>query len=153
MKSKEIVCEYLFYRYRNSDSIRWVKIPLVEVRMKSSAVEYGSVALVDSGSDRTFVSRDEAQLLGLKPRTNRDGTPITSEAIGAGATFVCDIMILPEMWVMRHGEPFQDFHGMTVWVPRSSDDIPYTILGRDYVFKRFEISFHEGRRKIAFKRT
>ena len=152
LPSKVIVCDYLFYRLRASSETRWVKLPLVEIRMKSPSAEHGSVGLVDSGSDRTFVPRQEAELLGLKPQTIAAGVNRSAEALGAGGSFACDIMTLPEMRLMWHGNSFQDFHGLAVWVPRKNGDIPYTIIGRDIVFKRFEISFNENRRKLTFKR-
>lgn len=153
LNSKVIVCDYLYYRLHIKDSVKWVKLPLVEIRMKSPSAEYGSVGLVDSGSDRTFVPREEAELLGLKPQTLADGTKRTTEALGAGGSFACEIMSLPEMRLMRHGAQFQDFHGLPVWVPKKNEDIPYTIIGRDSVFKRFEISFNEPHRKITFRRV
>ena len=138
--SKVIVCDYLYYRLRGSESVRWVKLPLVELK-KSPSAEYGSVGLVDSGSDRTFVPRQEAGLLGLKPQTVAGGTVRSAEALGAGGSFACDIMTLPEMSLMWHGHPFQDFHGMAVWVPRKNEDIPYTIIG--------EISCSRGSRLLS----
>ena len=150
---KPIVCEYLFYKLHGSHSVKWIKIPLVEIRLKSKEAEFGSVALVDSGSDRTFLPRQEAELLGLKPQIGQNGEPVKVEAIGAGGSFPCDVMTLPDLRLMHHGKPFQDFHGLNVWVPNMTEDIPYAILGRDYVFHRYEIAFDEGRRKISFRKV
>ena len=153
INSKVVVCDYLHYRLHAKDSVRWVKLPLVELRMRSPSAEFGSVGLVDSGSDRTFVPKEEAELLGLKPQTLTDGTKRIAEALGAGGSFLCEIMALPEMRLMWHRVQFQDFHGLSVWVPQKNEDIPYTIIGRDIVFKRFEISFNESHRKITFRRV
>lgn len=152
LTGKTIVCEYLYYKFGSSKLTRWIKLPLVELRMKSPTVEYGSIGLVDSGSDKTFVPKEEADLLGLKPLM-KGSKPMTGEAVGAGGSFMCEIMILPEMRLMRHGVPFHSFHGLNVWVPQKTGDVPYSIIGRDSIFHGFEITFDEGRKRITFKRA
>jgi len=31
--------------------------------------------------------------------------------------------------------------------------LPYVVLGRNYLFKRFDITFYENRHKMSFQRT
>jgi len=123
----------------------------VEVKLKSPSAEYGSIGLVDSGSDKTFIQKQEAELLSLQP-VMRNGEPLKSSATGAGGTLGCSIMLLPELKLMREGVPFCTFHSLQVWVPDEESAIPYSIIGRDTAFHRFEIAFDEGRKKITFKR-
>jgi hypothetical protein len=152
LTDKRIICDYLLYRFHKEDSYQWVKLPLVEVKVRSPQAEYGSIALVDSGSDRTFLPREEADLLGLKPQM--DGNePLKADAVGAGGEFPCDIMTLPELQLMKHGRPFCSFRGQSVWVPRNDTAIPYAIVGRDTAFRRFQITFDENRRRVIFART
>lgn len=146
-----IVCKYLFYRLRSPKSFTWIKLPLVEVKLKSASAEYGSIGLVDSGSDKTFIQKQEADLLSLKP-IMRDDKPVRSSATGAGGNLDCTIMILPELRLMKEGVPFCTFRSLQVWVPDAESAIPYSIIGRDTAFHRFEIAFDEGRKKITFKR-
>jgi hypothetical protein len=151
IKDNRIVCDYLFYQLRGEKSFVWLRYPLVEVRVRSPQAEYGSIGLVDSGSDRTFVQKEEAVLLGLKPLMNGD-KPRKETAIGAGGELTCNLMTLPELQLMKHGRPFCSFRGLTVWVPDIESAIPYSIIGRDTAFKRFRITFDEGRRQIIFNR-
>jgi hypothetical protein len=152
LTDKKVVCDYLFYRLRSGSSFAWVKLPLVEIKVRSGSVEYGTIGLVDSGSDRTFMQRQEADLLGLKPQMDGD-KPLTAKAVGAGGEFDCDIMSLPELQLMKHGRPFCSFRGLSVWVPRTESAIPYAIIGRDTGFRRFQVMFDEGRRRITFTRA
>jgi hypothetical protein len=152
LTDKKVVCEYLFYRLHGKKSYNWVKLPLVEIKLRSAQAEYGSIGLVDSGSDKTFIQKQEADLLGLKS-VMRGDEPATGEAIGAGGELPCDIMTLPELQLMKHGMPFCSFRGLSVWVPKREGAIPYSIIGRDTAFRRFEIAFDEGRKRMTFKRT
>ena len=152
LKDRRIVCDYLFYRLYSEKSFMWVKLPLVEIKVRSKEVEYGSIGLVDSGSDKTFIQKQEADLLDLKPQKWGDKTA-TGDAVGAGGEFPCDIMTLPELQLMKNGRPFCSFRGLTVWVPRTEAAIPYSIMGRDTAFKRFHITFSEGQKRITFSRA
>lgn len=148
-----ITSPYLFYRLRGSkNNIKWVKIPVVEVYLRSSSVEYTSIALVDSGSDRTFIQKQEADLLKLQPVRDNSGNLVTSEAVGAGGKIPCKIMVLPELTLRSKARPFCTFLGRQVWVPDNEGTIPLSILGRDTVFKRFDITFREGKQTIIFRR-
>lgn len=151
LTDKIVVCDYLFYRLRGESSFNWVRLPLVEIKVRSPNAEYGTIGLVDSGSDKTFMQKQEADLLGLKPLKWGDELAM-GDAVGAGGEFPCDIMKLPELQLMKHGVPFCSFRGLNVWVPRTETAIPYAIIGRDTAFRRFEIAFNEGRKKVTFKR-
>src|SRR5712691_3304130 len=88
-----IVCSYLYYKELHaSGETRWVKLPVVAIDLKSEHARYVTVALVDSGAERTFLQKQDAELLELKPVKKKDGTNWSGEALGAGATFTCDIM-------------------------------------------------------------
>lgn len=152
LTNKRIECDYLLYRLRDTQSFTWVRLPLVEIKVRSAQAEYGSIGLVDSGSDKTFVQKQEADLLGLKPQMDGD-KPLKAEAVGAGGEFPCDVMTLPELQLMKHGKPFCSFRGLSVWVPRTEGVIPYSIIGRDTAFRRFHITFQEGRKKVIFNRV
>jgi|SRR5712692_824969 len=148
-----IVCQYLYYKERHSSGeVRWVKLPVVAIDLKSQRAHYVTVALVDSGAERTFLQKQDAELLELKPLKNQDGTNRSAEALGAGATFTCDIMIVPELRLMKGDDSFHTFRSVQVWVPRDLDKIPISILGRDTVFRHFDITFQEGRKQISFRR-
>ena len=147
-----IECDYLFFRFRRSQSYDWVKLPSVEIKLRPQAAEFSSFALVDSGSNVTMLMKQQAELLALKPAI-RGGKPMTSEITGAGGKFDAEVLVTPELDVMKHGVPFAAFRGRQVYVPRQEDAIPYAILGRDTIFHRFVVSFDDNRQKVIFRRV
>ena len=52
---------------------------------------------------------------------------------------------------MSGGKIFSDFRNLMVLVPSRERDLPYVILGRDTVFKRFHITFKENIKKFVIK--
>ncbi len=147
-----IVCQYLYYKERySSGEMRWVKLPVVAIDLKSEHAHYVTVALVDSGAERTFLQKQDAELLELTTVKNQDGTNKTAVALGAGARFTCDIMVVPELRLMKGNDSFHTFRSVQVWVPDDVDKIPISILGRDTVFRHFDITFQEGRKQISFR--
>ncbi len=129
-----------------------MKLPVVPIDLVSPAAHYITLALVDSGSDRTFLQKQDSEVLQLKLVKEKDGSSRSATAVGAGAAFTCDIMVVPELSLMQKSRPFCTFRSLQVWVPREYDKIPISILGRDSVFRRFDITFQEGRKQLAFRR-
>jgi hypothetical protein len=56
------------------------------------------------------------------------------------------------MLLMKNVAPFATFTATRAWVPEREGMIPYDILGRDTVFSRLAVTFHEGRQKMTFRR-
>ena len=42
---------------------------------------------------------------------------------------------------------------VAVHIPKEEGKLPYVILGRDHVFPKFDIAFHESSRKFTFTRV
>lgn len=149
---KVIECPYLHYPWRRKDGVRWVKLPTVETYLRSGEAEFTSFALVDSGAIASFIQKEEADLLGLKPQKDASGKEVTAEAEGAGGEFKCYEVVVPELTVRKNGVPFQSYRGRQVLVPEKAETLPYSILGRDTIFKHFDITFRENNKLIVFKR-
>jgi len=113
------------------------------VRLKSESRVVGSVGLVDSGSTVTFVPFELAEVLDL-PHVSEN-----RESIGAGGTFSTFIARLRGLQLVKGSTIFSDFVNAHVHVPTEPDRIPYVILGRDYIFKRFEVTFQENSRRMV----
>jgi hypothetical protein len=120
--------------------------------MKSPVADYETIALVDSGASKTIVPLDFAEILSLDYLNMRDGSLMKSETVGAGATFYCNTGILQKLVVKKQTTPFCTLTNVQVLVPENKGVLDYVILGRDYVFNRFDITFHENRQKITFTR-
>lgn len=149
---KVIECPYLYYPWRRKKNIRWIKLPTVETYLRSAETAFTSFALIDSGAIASFIQKEEADLLGLKPQKDAEGRDVTAEAEGAGGQFKCYEATVQELTVMKNGVPFQSYRGKQVLVPEKSETLPYSILGRDTIFKQFDITFRENSKLIVFKK-
>jgi len=149
--AREIVCKYLSYRFTERDgSTRYIQLPLVHVILESRVDKIGTDALVDSGSTTTFVPKEIADAISLVPSGSTE--VVRAEAAGAGGRFPTDVVHLKRLTLIKNVTPFAQCVEILVHVPREEGRIPYTILGRDHVFPKFDITFHEKRRKFTFTR-
>ena len=141
---KAFVCKYLSYSYRAKDgSVAAIRLPLVHIRIKSSETELETIGLVDTGATKTLIPKELAEILLLKCERE-------AEVTGAGGIFISREAKLKRLLLMKNVTPFATFVETKVLVPDSKDALPYVILGRDHVFKRFDITFHENRQKMTF---
>lgn len=141
-----IVCKYLNYQYRRNNILYTIRIPLVHIYLKSSNIEFETVGLVDSGATQTLIPKEIADTLQL------DYKEETVDVEGAGATFPTRMAILARLKLLKNVTPFDSYTRIKVLVPERDGTLPYVILGRDYVFRRFDITFHENRQKMTFRK-
>lgn len=150
--ARHVVCKYLNYPFSLPEGgIRYIQLPLVHVLLESRVEEIGTDALVDSGSTTTFVPREIADTISLIPSNPTEIT--SSQASGAGGRFPTDVVHLKRLTLIKNVTPFAQCVECPVHVPREAGKIPYVILGRDHVFPKFDITFHERRRKFTFTRV
>jgi len=97
--------------------------------------------------------KEHAEILGLTFDKDKEGHERKTETQGAGSSFNCRLATIQRIAVMKNVLPFCVLRDVKVRVPESYDIFPYVILGRDYVFKRFDVTFHEGRHKLSFTKT
>ncbi len=146
-ETRNVICKYLSYKYQLKDgSFRFIKLPLVHVRLTSTESVFESVALVDSGATQTLIPLELAEILELQYENK-------VETIGAGGAFQSLIAKLKVFEILKNETPFSIFRDVTVLVPESKDVLPYAILRRDHIFRRFDITFHERREKITFTKV
>ena len=102
-------------------------------------------ALVDSGATSTLIPKEMADLL---PSLEYEEPGV--EVTGAGSRFSARQAKLKRITLIKNVTPFANFVEVKVLIPDSEGILPYVILGRDFVFRRFDITFYERRRKITF---
>lgn len=91
---------------------------------------------MDTGSTTTFVPREIADTISLVPT----GEVVKhQEAADAGGRFPTIPVTLKRLTLVKNVSPFCEFVEVEVLVPEEEGRLPYVILGRDYVFKRFDI--------------
>ncbi len=96
---------------------------------------------MDSGASHTFVPQRHAKLAGLLDEGNTVKVQHTERSYEARMIAVRSIEI------MRGQEVFENMRGQTVLVGESY--IQFCILGRNSVFRYFDITFYEKRRRVT----
>lgn len=118
---------------------------MVGIYLKNKDREFTSLALVDSGSTMSFLPTVFKEILNLTDFED-------SEAIGGGGTFPTSLGRLELLRPMKGDEAFDTYRQLKVHIPKNIDAIPYAVLGRDSIFKHFDITFHEARKRMTFRR-
>ena len=104
-----------------------------------------SFALIDSGSsDETYIPRTVAKSIGLLDLKSKITT-----SVSASGKFEVYRVKLKALHIVRHKDCFTTFRYITVRVPTEKvKDLPFVVLGRSTIFKRYDITFSEKRKKI-----
>lgn len=122
---------------------------MIHIEILSPEEKIGTDALVDSGATQTLIPKEIAEILPSLEYSEKQGSEVT----GAGGVFSAQITKLKKLSLIKNVTSFASFFNVRVLVPRSAEILPYVVLGRDYVFRRFHITFHEKRRKITFTKN
>lgn len=138
-----VVCRYLVYLLPNSN-IR-LRLPLLHIRLESDTDSLTTTGLVDSGSTCTFIPTEISEILEL-PHIKDD------QAVGAGGRFPTRVKQLKTMALLTGSRIFGKFRDIQVHVPTAPEAIPYPVLGRDTIFRLFQITFREEEEKVIFRR-
>ncbi len=117
--------------------------------LESRTQKIATDGLVDSGATATFIPKEIADAIDLIPSGD---DVVHQEASGAGGRFPTVSVTLKRLTLVKNVSPFAEFVEVPALVPDQDDVLPYVILGRDCVFKRFDIAFQERRRKFVFER-
>ncbi|MDG6934954.1 MAG: hypothetical protein JRN68_09695 [Nitrososphaerota archaeon] len=148
--AEQVTCGYLRFEYNTPKGDKEFHVlPLIQVSLQSETEELFTSALLDSGATDTLVPMELAQILSLEFRKGPGGKPVAIETTGAGGVFGCYIARVKRIGCIKGKHAFASFFGREVLVPSTYGAIPYMILGRNIIFKAFDITFSEGRHKIV----
>lgn len=138
-----ITCDYLQYRLPNGHMIL---LPLIQVELVSATENITTVALLDSGATLSFIPYEIAEMLDLLSTISP--SPIDVVTAGGISQFRC--LRLRKLSLIAGGKIFSDFANFPTLIPsQTATDLPYAILGRDSVFKRFHVTFKEKAKKFT----
>jgi len=138
------MCRYLYYKLATG---RMILLPLIQVELVSEKEKFTTIGLLDSGATDTFIPYEMADILELIPETPTSN-PV--ETPGGKANFFP--VRLKRLSLMAGGAIFSDFPNIAVLAPSQVErDLPYVVLGRDSVFKRFHITFKENIKKFVLE--
>ena len=116
---------------------------MVNVKLVHKNQEIKTVALVDSGATSNFLPRELAEILDL------DLSKEPKDAVGAGGKFRnIDSLIGKCQLIKNKNSVFDEFTNLRTNVPVEPNTLPYMVLGRDSVFRKFNIRFMEIEEKI-----
>jgi hypothetical protein len=133
---------YLPYDYHGS----LIRLPAIHVRLGLEKEEQlKSFALVDSGATASFLPFELADIMGCRLSLS------DTESEGAGGCFrtrrtTVNIALMKGTRTGWSGR-------MEFLVPTEEKRIPYVILGRDSVFRAYDITFRENAQKTVFRRA
>jgi len=124
---------------------RWQFFPLIKIIIEEKKAT-GTLALLDSGSTSTFIPRGLAEAIGLLDDKEKIKK---SESTGASGKFKTDVTKMKFLKLMKGDTVFDTFNSVLVYIPGEKEkDLPQVVLGRDYIFRRYDITFYESRKKI-----
>ena len=109
--------------------------------------ELKTVALIDSGATSNFLPRELAEILDL------DLSQEPKDAFGAGGKFRNISSLIGKCQLIKNKNlVFDEFTNLITNVPVEPNTLPYMVLGRDSIFRKFSIRFIEVEEKIMLKR-
>lgn len=116
---------------------------MLHVRLSHGDVSLSTIGLVDSGSTTTFVPLELAEILSL---------PIEREdrAVGAGGSFNNTIRKV-DITLLKGRTRFSKIPNFPAYVPVEEGRIPYVVLGRDSIFRKFDITFRENKQRFVLR--
>lgn len=123
------------------------KLPLVNVRLIHKTIAIKTIALVDSGSTSNFLPLELAEVLQL------DLSNAPEDAVGAGGNFESISTIIGKCRIIKGKNAIvEEFPNLLLHIPVKAGTLPYMVLGRDSIFRRFDIRFQERNEKFILKR-
>ncbi len=153
-RSEQTTYGYLRYEYNSKDGGKnHLVLPLIRVSLKSDTDELSTIALVDSGSTDTLIPLELATLLSIEYTKGSNGSTLKVETTGAGGVFDCYRARIKHIGCVKEKHAFANLFGREILIPSRPDAIPYVILGRDTIFKKFDVTFSEKRHKLIFTKT
>jgi hypothetical protein len=116
---------------------------MLHVRLSHGDSSFTTIGLIDSGSTTTFIPFELAEILSL---------PIEKEesAVGAGGSFDNTIRKV-NIALLKGRTPFANFRNFPAYVPKEEGRVPYVVLGRDSVFRKFDITLRENQQKFVLR--
>lgn len=120
---------------------------MVNVKLVHKNQDLKTVALIDSGATFNFFPRELAEILNL------DLSQEPKDAVGSGGKFSNINSLIGKCQLIKNKDAvFEEFTNLIINVPVEPNTLPYMVLGRDSVFRRFNIRFMEREEKIILKR-
>jgi hypothetical protein len=116
--------------------------PLIKIRLKHHNRSFQTLALIDSGATYSMIPLEFIEILGIELPS------ITAQALGANGPFMLYNVILELLECYSEDVIFCIFENISVKIPTNPNTLPFIVLGRDSLFKRYEITFRENENEL-----
>lgn len=73
-----------------------------------------------------------------------------AQAVGAGGKFQNTIRKV-DISILKGTTSIVNFPNFPAYVPTEADRIPYVVLGRDSVFRKYDVVFRERQQRVLLK--
>ncbi|MBU0662857.1 MAG: aspartyl protease family protein [Candidatus Diapherotrites archaeon] len=124
----------------------YVQRPVIPIILKHNDNSIATEAIVDSGSDCTFLPYDVAEDLGLALSKKK------SETLGLeGKTYCYESKCQVQLQDRKFREKYSFNIPVSVGLAKYAEE-QRIILGRNPIFNAFEITFNQPKNQIVFKR-
>ena len=134
--------------YGRPGTTQTLKLPMVYVRLIHAGNIFDTIALIDSGATATFIPLEIADILELDMSGKR------TRPMGAAGEFESVVSNVETCELFRKkNQKFDTFANMKVEIPTKPQTLPYMVLGRDSIFRHFNIRFQENDRKVILRRA
>ena len=119
------------------------ELPLLHIRLIGRKERFRTIALVDTGATVTFIPHELAEVVGLEFLQKEE------EAQGAGGVFANDVAKF-KLEILKGIDVVYRIEGEAL-IPREIGRVPYVVLGRDYIFDAYDITFREQQQRMILR--
>lgn len=120
---------------------------MAHIRIAYNGQSIRTNALLDSGATVTYLPFEIMEMLGFHNSPDLEAV----DSIGAGGKFESYNATLDKLEIIKGRHSVYTFKDINVLVPKGTDAIPYPILGRDSIFKVFNITYREREEKVILR--
>jgi hypothetical protein len=105
------------------------------------------------GKEETQVTKEEIQVTQMEVQAPQQGAKVKKhQAVGAGGMFGTYEVTIDKIEVLKGRYPFCSFENWKVLVPDKEGAIPHAVLGRDSIFRKFDVTYRETKEQIVFRK-
>lgn len=116
-------------------------LPLIHIILCHNGVYLPTPALVDSGAQITLIPKTMACILGIKQTKKIDSVG------GAGGRFKVYTCNMDRIILMKDNTVLNEITRPRIRVPLDYE-MPFVVLGRDTIFKKYKILFEENDKQL-----
>lgn len=127
--------------------------PQQEVRatQQEMSITHQEVAVAQQEAQ---IIKQEVQVTQMEVQTPQSEKKVAKhQAVGAGGMFGTYEVTIDLIEVLKGHYEFCSFENWKVLVPDKEGAIPHAVLGRDSIFRKFDVTYREKKEEIVFRKS